>query len=250
MNARTWMTTVALLAFGPLGCAAEAKGLPKQVYALYFPHHRTREFDGNLGAWQKSLTAKLSKAKKTYFNYNPDLVDANGRHDLAATVYPYVGMQSDMDPDYQEYQILTARTARIDAFIVDWILPGNYGWEHALRSLSRTAEKYDFKLGIDFIASSHFDWYQSVDRTADTREKKARAIVKSLQYALDNFYTSGAALVVRGHPVIFLFGGAKLDEFKAVRAHTYRVRAGLKQPWFIRRASIGPKRRNMQWQYG
>ncbi|MHC4717979.1 MAG: glycoside hydrolase family 71/99 protein [Planctomycetota bacterium] len=240
------------------GCAAgqaPASGptarpaVAKQVYALYFPHHRTREHDGNLGSWQKTLTAKKSKAHKTYFNYNPDLVAPGGRHDVAATVYPLVGMQSDMDPDYQEFQILQARTAHIDAFIVDWILPGNYGWEHAMRSLLKMAERYDFKLGIDFIAESHFEWYQNVDPAADTRRKKAEAIKKSLQYALDQFYHSPAALVVEGHPVIFLFGGTKPEEFRWIRRHPYRVPEGMKRPWFIRRATIGIHRGHMEWTY-
>ncbi|HET6430492.1 MAG TPA: hypothetical protein VFJ30_18925 [Phycisphaerae bacterium] len=229
---------------------ASSTTLAKQVYALYFPHHRTREYDGNLGSWQKTLTAKDSKARQTYVNYNPDLIGPCGRHDVAAKVYPLVGMQSDMDPDYQEFQILQARTAHIDAFIVDWILPGNFGWEHALRSLLKMAERYDFRLGIDFIAESHFDWYQSVDPAADTRQKKAEAIKKSLQYALDNFYTSKAALVVEGHPVIFLFGGTEPEEFRWIRHHDYRTPPGQKRPWFIRRATIGPDDRHQAWSYG
>ena len=224
--------------------------LAKQVYALHFPHHRTREYDGNLGSWHKTLTAKKSKARKTYFNYNPDLLGPGGRHDLAATVYPLVGMQSDMDPDYQEFQILQARTAHIDAFIVDWILPGNYGWEHTMRSLLKMAERYDFQLGVDFIAESHFEWYQNVDPAADTRQKKAEAIKKSLQYMFDHFYTSKAALVVEGHPVVFLFGGTKPEEFRWIGRHPYRLPAGMKKPWFIRRATIGPNKRHMEWTYG
>ena len=220
---------------------ASRPALPKQVYALHFPHHRTREHDGALGAWQKTLTAKLSKARKTSFNYNPDLIDATGRHQIAATVYPYVGMQSDLDPDYQEFQILTAKAAHIDAFILDWILPGNYGWEHTLRSLLKTAEKLDFKIGIDFIASSHFDWYQGLDPEADTRAKKAEAIKKSLQYALDHFYSQPAALVVDGHAILFLFGGTNPTEHAAIRAHPYRYPPGVKDFWHVQRASIGWK---------
>ena len=219
--------------------SARRPKLPKQVYALYFPHHRNREHDGRLGAWQKSLTAEQSKAEKTYFNYNPDLIDANGRHQIAATVYPYLGMQSDMDSDYQEFQILQAKVAHIDAFIVDWILPGNYGWEHCLRKLLKTAERYDFKVGIDFIASSHFEWYQNLDASADTREKKAEAIKKSYQYMLDNFYNQPAALVLDGHALLFLFGGCKPDEFKNITAHPYQFPSGVKDYWYVLRANVG-----------
>ena len=219
--------------------AASRPALKKQVYALHFPHHRTREHDGALGAWRKSLTAKLSKAEKTYFNYNPDLLDANGRHQIASTVYPYVGMQSELDPDYLEYQVLQAKVAHIDAFIFDWILPGNYGWEHTLKAMLPVAAKYDFKIGLDFIASSHYEWYQGLDPLADTREKKTQAIKKSLQYALDNFYSKPAALTIDDHPVLFLFGGTKPKELKDIRAHSYRLPKGRKDFWYVQRANVG-----------
>lgn len=238
---------VALLVSLVAGAADDSKkpapaskpALEKQVYALHFPHHRTREHDGGLGAWRKSLTAELSRAEKTYFNYDPDLLDANGRHQIASTVYPYVGMQSELDPDYLEYQVLQAKVAHIDAFILDWILPGNYGWEHTLKAMLPVAAKYDFKIGLDFIASSHFDWYKNLDPSADTRKKQAQAIKKSLQYALDNFYSTPAALTIDDHPILFLFGGAKPDELKDIRAHPYRLPKGRKDFWYVLRANVG-----------
>ena len=118
------LAAVGALAGGCLAGDGSVNTRKKLVLADYFPHHRTRQHDGRLGSWQQSRTAEMSKARKTYFNYNPDLVGADGKHQLAATVYPLVGMQSDLDPDYQEFQILQAKVAHIDGFVVEWVLPG------------------------------------------------------------------------------------------------------------------------------
>lgn len=45
---------------------------------------------------------------------------ANGQHNIAAYEYPLVGMQSQYDPDNIEYQVLSAKTAGIDGFFVEW----------------------------------------------------------------------------------------------------------------------------------
>ncbi|MHC4717980.1 MAG: hypothetical protein ACYS5V_13480, partial [Planctomycetota bacterium] len=57
---------------------AASTGLRKMVLADYFPYHRTREHDGIMGSWRQAREAKDSKASKTFFNYNPDLVGPDG----------------------------------------------------------------------------------------------------------------------------------------------------------------------------
>jgi len=229
--------------------ATQAAGLPKQVFASYFPHHRTREHDGNLGSWWQSRTAKGGKADKTHYNFDADLVDENGRHQIASTVYPLVGMQSDLDPDYQEYQVLLAKTAHIDAFIVDWVLPGRSTWEIGLKSLRETARKYGLKIGVDFIASSYFKWIGNYRPDLKTREKKVEGYKECVQYMLDQFYSHETALRVNGHPLIFLFGGARPEEFRRIKSHPYRLPPGLKEPWFVLRARVGPKWKHTRYGY-
>jgi len=94
----------------------------KLVIADYFAHHTSRPHDGRLGPWQQDVVAKQSSADKVRFVYNADLVDENGRHQLAAPAYPKLGMQSDLDPDYQEFQILLAKVAHIDGFVLEWAM--------------------------------------------------------------------------------------------------------------------------------
>ena len=219
---------------------ASRPALPKLIIADYFPHHRTREHDGMLGAWKQNNTAKLSKAEKKSYTFNPDLVGPNGRHQLASGVYPLVGMQSDLDPDYQEFQILQAKVARIDGFVIEWVLPGRHSPDILMKSMAKTAAKYDFKLGINWIEHCHYLWMPHVDKSCDTREELVEAYKKSFQYLLTTHYSGKTALMVNGHPLVFLFGGTKPDEYRTIRAHKYRLPAGAAEPWRIRRAGIGP----------
>lgn len=80
----------------------------------------TRAHDGKLGRWEMHAETAKSKTGRKTLCYNADFMDAEGRHDIAAVAYPEVGMQSNLDPDYIEYQILSAKAAGIDGFFIEW----------------------------------------------------------------------------------------------------------------------------------
>jgi hypothetical protein len=121
-------------------------------------------------------------------------------------------------------------------------MPGRNGADDLARSLVKTAAKYDFKIGMNFIENCHFDWYPGgVDKTCDTREKLAEALKKTHQYLLDTYYSLDTALLVDGHPLLLLFCGTTPAELAACKAHPYRLPAGAKDYWYVRRAGIGPK---------
>ncbi|HET6430493.1 MAG TPA: hypothetical protein VFJ30_18930, partial [Phycisphaerae bacterium] len=229
---------------------AASTGLRKFIIADYFPYHRTREHDGATGSWRQTRLAAESKAATTFFNYNPDLLDPAGLPQIAAKVRPLVGMQSDLDPDYQEFQILQAKTAGIEGFVIEWAIPGRNGADDLARSLRKTAAKYDFKIGINFIENSHFDWYPGgVDPTCDTREKLAEALKKSHQYLLDTYYSRDTALLVDGHALLLLFCGTTPQELAACKVHPYNLPPSVKDYWYVRRAGIGPNENATRYAY-
>ena len=79
----------------------------KKVYADYHGIRRTRLYDGEFGEWKyaSKMTYSPEKSGVTQLTYNPDLILANGQHNIAAYEYPLVGMQSQYDPDNIEYQV-------------------------------------------------------------------------------------------------------------------------------------------------
>ena len=92
----------------------------KKVYADFHGVRYTRQHDGKLGRWEMYANTEKSSTGRKSLCYNADLIDSEGRHEIAAMAYPQVGMQSNLDPDYIEYQILSAKAAKIDGFFIEW----------------------------------------------------------------------------------------------------------------------------------
>lgn len=69
------------------------------VLAAFHPFHFTRDHDGKWGLWNHTGVARRSRANVTRFTSNADLVDMEGRHQIASLLYPVVGPQSERDVD-------------------------------------------------------------------------------------------------------------------------------------------------------
>lgn len=211
----------------------------KKVYADYHGLRYSREIDGDPGQWKLSGTARKSSVPDRYVNWNADVIDINGRHQTSAQAYPVVGMQSQNDPDYIEYQILLAKAAGIDGFMVEWGFPGHQS-DRELQLLLEVAKKHSFEIGITWCDAWHFyDWIEQFYPDIRNREDKVEQFKRSLQYLLDTVYASEAGAVYNGHPIIFLFGGGPTaEEFAEIIAADYRLAPGLKKPLFFGRAPI------------
>jgi len=213
--------------------------MEKKVYADYHGLRYTREIDGTLGQWKLNGTAQASKVPQRYVNWNADKIDDHGRHQTSAQAYPVVGMQSQNDPEYAEYQILLAKASGIDGFMVEWGFPGHQS-DRELKLLLEVATKHGFEIGITWCDAWHFyDWIEKLNPEIVTRQDKLKQFKKSIQYLLENVYATNAGIVIDGHPIIFLFGGGPTEEeFREIKAAGYLLPEGLKEPVFIGRAPI------------
>ncbi|GMQ59162.1 hypothetical protein AN1V17_35590 [Vallitalea sediminicola] len=209
-----------------------------KVYADYHGPRCTRVIDGELGHWKFAGCAKKSKVKDRTVNYNGDLILQNGLNDIAAMCYPMVGMQSQNDPHYIEYQILLAKTAHIDGFFVEWGFKEHRS-NKELFNIMEIAEKYSFEVGINWCDAWHFyDWIEEF-YPINSRQDKVDLFKKSLQYLLENVFNQKTGVTFNGHPLIFMFGGGPtVDEFKDILSENYRIPNGLSNPWFFTRAPI------------
>jgi hypothetical protein len=228
--------------FGVLAAVAHGDE-SRRVFADYFAHHVSRVHDAQIGPWLIDNVAHESLAEQTRFVYNADLIDEQGRHQLAAPAYPLLGLQSDMDRDYQEFQILLAKVAHIDGFVLEWVYPGDGSADAILRSMMKTARRYDFKLGVNWIESSFFDWLPHRRTDVETREDALREFGLAVEYLMDEIYASDVGIVIDGHPVILLFSGPNAptpDEFSATVNPVLERREG-PRPWFLKRGGVGTK---------
>lgn len=224
--------------------------MEKKVYADYHGPRCTREHDGKVAQWKYYGTAQKSKAVQTYANYNADCILDSGLHDVAALSYPLVGMQSQRDPDYIEYQILTAKLAHIDGFFVEWGFREHESNEE-LQIMMKMAQKLDFEIGINWCDAWHFyPWIEEFYPEAVTREKKVELFIRNVQYLLDTLYSTLVGATIEDHPLILLFGGGPtIEEFQKIRQAAYTLAAGVKVPYFLTRAPITGKEQGGQISY-
>ncbi|MEI6466664.1 MAG: hypothetical protein WCQ89_18185, partial [Verrucomicrobiota bacterium] len=238
----------ALTWIGLLGCAAAAAPAgnletaaagEKKVYADYHGPRRTRPHDGELGLWSHHRTASGSTARQTTFTDNADLIRADGRHQIAASAYPAVGMQSQLDPDYLEYQILLAKAAGIDGFFVEWGFPG-HSCNDELQALLTQARRFDFEIGVNWCDAWLFNWAAAVNPRLADRGSKVAYFGDCLQYLLANVYSRPVGARLGGQPIIFLFGGGiAAEEFRGIAAQTAARFSVPAAPQFFRWAPIG-----------
>lgn len=207
----------------------------KKVYADYHGVRYTRQHDGKLGRWEMYADTERSKTGRKTLCYNADLIDDDGRHNIASVTYPQIGMQSNMDPDYMEYQILSAKAAKIDGFFIEW---GFFPHENdeLLREMQKVAAKYDFEIGVNWCdAWLYYDWISKIYPEINTREAKTKYMLKCYRYLIDRVFTAPTAPLVKGSPVFYHFGaGATVAEFQSVLSRV-KLPEGLKAPVALRR---------------
>ena len=209
----------------------------KKIYALYHGFRRTRDHDGDLGSWKIYYDTTNSATGVKYINYNPDLVDYEGYHQVAsANGGPIVGMFSERDEDYIEYKILLAKIAGLDGFMMDYIFP-----EHSntvmIEDFIKVAEKYDFEIGVDWLDSS-IRWVQNYEGHDDikTQEDLVDYSKVIFQYAWDKFYSGPTAAQFDGRPLFFFFGGGvSNEEFVEIKTADYDYPETLGEPIYVRR---------------
>ena len=207
----------------------------KKVYADYHGVRYTRQHDGKLGRWEMYANTEKSATGRKTLCYNADLIDAEGKHCIAAVNYPMVGMQSNLDPDYIEYQILSAKTAKIDGFFIEW---GFFPHENdvLLKAMQKVAAKYNFEIGVNWCDGwLYYDWITKIYPEVNSREAKTEYMKKCFQYLVDRVFTGPTAPIVNGHPVFYHFGpGATPDEFRKVQ-NGIVLPKGMNEPVGLRR---------------
>ena len=222
MKTRTGIAALLLLMAAILASCSScntpsAGGNGKKVYADYHGVRYTRQHDGKLGRWEMYADTRQSATGRKTLCYNADLIDSIGRHQIAAQAYPQVGMQSNLDEDYIEYQILSAKTAGIDGFFIEW---GFYPHENdvLLKAMQKVARKYDFEIGVNWCDGwLYYDWITKIYPEINSREAKTAYMAECWQYLIDSVFSVTTAPVVNGHPVFYHFGpGATTDEFRKV----------------------------------
>lgn len=224
----------------------------KQVFADFHIYRYTRESDGQLGNW--GISAQSPQPPNHIANYNADLMDANGVHQLAAPGNPAVGMQSYNDEDYLEYHVLTAKMAGIDGFLYEYGGPSAGLTDSDLQKLQAVAQKYDFKIGINWLDALYYQviagdadyqaWCTANSKDPALDATKTEYIPQVFQKLITWVYDKPNAAKVGGKPLLPIFNGSvftanDLATLKT-KTYTYGGASNVPSPFLIpRRAPMG-----------
>ncbi|XP_070579553.1 uncharacterized protein [Ptychodera flava] len=180
-----------------------------------------------------SRDAKASHASQTEFIYNADFLTKYGHlhPSIATTVYPNMGLTSDMDPVYQEYLILQSKTAKIDGFLLEWGYKGHPS-DNALQSLIPLVKKHSpFKIGVNWC-----DHWLKMSLQNHTGSELVEAFHENAQYLFDGLFSLGSnnTVFLNSSPLIFLFGGGLTSQqFKEVLSKPFHLPSGVTSPLWL-----------------
>ena len=223
----------------------------KKVYADFHTYRYTREHDGQLGNWKQEAQSPV--APYHIANYNADLMDENGVHQLAAPGTPPIGMQSYNDPDYAEYHVLTAKMAGIDGFFYEYGCSAGLT-DADLQLLQATAQSYGMEFGINWLDAFYYAFVQNTTGyqawcTANGRDPSLDAtkfdyIPQVFQQLIDWVYDKPNAAKIGGKPLMLLFQGSPLTAANLAtlktKTYSYGGATNVPSPFLMpRRAPMG-----------
>lgn len=170
-----------------------AKDNPKKVYMHYMPWFQSKDYDGYWGQhW-------------TMTNKNPDIIDSNGKREIASYFYPVIGPYSSSDPDLHEYHFLMMKLAGIDGVIFDW-----YGSKdlYDYQNIKSATESFiDMMEDLDFDFSIMYE-----DRVAQQAYEQGlststiEAAQEDFTYINDTYFTSPNYIKYNDKNLLFVFG--------------------------------------------
>jgi hypothetical protein len=173
-----------------------AKTNPLKVYMHYMPWFESPATLGgtNWGYhWQ-------------FQNRHPNLIDANGRRQIASHFYPKIGPYASRDPHVIEYHLLLMKYAGVDGVMIDWygVQGTNGDIGNLLTNSNAIVDRVD-DVGLKFgvILEDRFATVSSNNQTPDIAKAKA-----NVAYLKNNYFNNPAYIRQNAgdDPLLGVFG--------------------------------------------
>jgi len=207
------------LAFG-FGCSDDSKGdnspgtdpitenfdpvpIPKtnatKVYMHYMPWFETNESspDGQWGYHWKMA------------NKNPNIIDGNGRRQIASHYYPLIGPYHSGDKEVIENHLLLMKYAGVDGILIDWY--GTYNLND-YRINKENAEQFIAmieKVGLEY-AIVYEDRFLPNIVSAGLAPTKTAAAKVDFNYMQNNYFNDANYIKINNKPLLLCFGPISL----------------------------------------
>lgn len=196
-----------------------SKDNPMHVYVHYMPWFEDKNSSAN-GSWGIHWTMSTR---------NPEVVDENGKREIASHFYPLIGPYASSDPDVIEYHLLLMKYAGIEGILIDWYGASDindYG------SIKTNAEKMIEKItetGLKF-AIVYEDRTISAAVDQDPLTDRIEAAQNDMIYIEDQYFSKEDYIRIDGLPLFLVFGP---EEFHAPDEWSEIISAYLEEPLFL-----------------
>ncbi|CAM1344434.1 glycoside hydrolase family 71/99-like protein [Tenacibaculum amylolyticum] len=170
----------------------------EKVYVHYMPWFQSKEINGFWGQhW-------------TMTNQNPEMLDKDGKRQIASHYYPLIGPYSTIDRDLQQYHLLLMKLSGVDGVIFDWYGIRNVrdfnlikeGMESFLKELDKT--KLEFAVMYE-------------DRVVNEQARILTPIQvaqakNDLNYIKQNYFSKKNYIKINNKELLFIFGPNFIDD--------------------------------------
>ena len=176
--------------------AVVPKTNPMKVYTHYMPWFET---PATLGPNNWGYHWKFN-------NRNPNIIDANGKRQIASHYYPKIGPYASSDPDVIENHLLLMKLSGIDGVMIDWY--GVQGTNGDIGSLLNNSNALiskvdDFGLKFSVVMEDRFSTVSSSNLTPDINKAKA-----NMAYLRNNYFNNPSYIRQNAgaDPLVGVFG--------------------------------------------
>jgi hypothetical protein len=182
--------------------ASVVKTNPMKVYMHYMPWFET---PATLGGQSWGFHWKMN-------NRNPNVIDANGRRQIAAHYYPLIGPYASRDAEAIEYHMLLMKYAGIDGVLINWygVQGTNGDIGNLLTSSNAIVERVDdFGLKFGVILEDRFSTVSSSNLTPDVEKGKA-----NMAYLRDHYFNNASYIRQNAgdDPLVGVFGPIRFQQ--------------------------------------
>lgn len=136
---------------------------------------------------------------------NPEILNEDGKRNIASHFYPLTGPYSSLDPDIIEYQLLLMKYSGIDGILIDWYGSTDVNDYKGLRKNSEALIKALDNTGLDFaIVYEDRTIAEVIDE--NVLSLKIEAAQEDMVYIEQNYFNNSHYLKINDEPLLLVFG--------------------------------------------
>ena len=169
------------------------------VFMHYMPWFETDM--SNNGSWGQHWTMA---------NQDPNIVDSDGKRQIASHYYPMIGPYHSGSKEVIEYHLLLMKYAGVDALLIDWY--GRFDVNDYKINLDNTNALIEMieKVGLKF-AIVYEDRTLNPVVNAGLAGSTENAAIQDMQYIEDNYFSKSSYYYVNDQPLLLVFGPTTLQ---------------------------------------